>query len=190
LVEQYNYDVFGYPNAVSSVGNRFMFTGREYDNEAVMGLYYYRARYYKPSLGRFLQPDPVGYYDSMNLYQYCLNNPVKWRDPFGLYKWDTGDFLGATGGGALGGAAAGCFFPELGGPGVGAAAGAIGCGLGYIGGWAISETWHWLFPPDKPPDDPPNDPPDDGGDCSGGAGAGAGAGAEGGGSDGGGKDSW
>jgi RHS repeat-associated protein len=58
LVEQYNYDVFGYPNTVSSVGNRFMFTGREYDSET--GLYYYRARYYNPQIGRFQSPDPIG----------------------------------------------------------------------------------------------------------------------------------
>jgi RHS repeat-associated protein len=39
--------------------NPFMFTGRQFDIET--GLYYYRARYYNPYLGRFLQTDPVGY---------------------------------------------------------------------------------------------------------------------------------
>ena len=59
------------------------FSGRRYDAES--GLYYYRARMYSPAIGRFLQPDTIGYWDSMNLYQYCLNNPVNWIDPLGLW---------------------------------------------------------------------------------------------------------
>ena len=57
IVEQYSYDVFGTPNTTSSVGNPYMFTGRQYDAQS--SLYYYRARFYSPVLGRFLQPDPV-----------------------------------------------------------------------------------------------------------------------------------
>jgi RHS repeat-associated protein len=59
-----------------------MYTGRRYDPET--GLFHYRARAYSPDLGRFLQPDPIGYADSMNLYAYCGNNPVNWIDPLGL----------------------------------------------------------------------------------------------------------
>jgi RHS repeat-associated protein len=57
--------------------NPYMFTGRRFDFET--GLYYYRARYYNPYIGRFLQTDPVGYG-----YNYCGNNPVGWTDPLGL----------------------------------------------------------------------------------------------------------
>ena len=59
-----------------------MFTGRQFDVET--GLYYYRARYYNPYIGRFLQTDPVGYSGDMNLYRYCKNNPVALADPSGL----------------------------------------------------------------------------------------------------------
>jgi len=93
IVERYTYDVFGEPTiydandtviSESSVGNPYMFTGRRFDAET--GLYYYRARYYEPKLGRFLQPDPIGYYGGLNLYTYCLNDPINWLDPFGLCR--------------------------------------------------------------------------------------------------------
>ena len=91
IVEKYFYDAYG--NVIikgsnnnvlsqSAINNRYMFTAREYDAET--GLYYYRARMYSSELGRFLQPDPISYYDSMNLYQYVKNNPVNFIDPFGL----------------------------------------------------------------------------------------------------------
>ncbi len=91
IVEEYSYDVFGEPNRTSDVNNPYLFTGRRLDLET--NNYYYRARYYKPSIGRFLQTDPKGYYDSMNLYQYCLNNPLRWTDPYGMgvYDWIVND---------------------------------------------------------------------------------------------------
>ena len=49
---------------------------------------------YSPEIGRFLQPDPIGYADSMNLYQYCGNNPIKYIDPYGLDYWVQGSLWG------------------------------------------------------------------------------------------------
>ncbi len=93
LVERYEYDVYGKPTIYdtndtvlteSSVGNPYMFTGRRYDTET--GLYYYRARYYDPNIGRFLQPDPIGYKAGLNLYTYVGNNPINRKDPRGLFS--------------------------------------------------------------------------------------------------------
>ncbi len=67
------------------MGNPFLFTARRYDGET--SLYYCRARYYKPSIGRFLQTDPIGYGAGLNVYAYCGGNPVGLVDPYGLTPW-------------------------------------------------------------------------------------------------------
>ena len=94
VLEQYSYDAFGkttIQNAsgatitASAYANRFMYTGAEYVSPT--GLYNNRNRFYSPSLGRFLQPDPIGHGgDGYNIYRYCGNNPVNGTDPSGLYN--------------------------------------------------------------------------------------------------------
>ncbi|MGD8325916.1 MAG: RHS repeat-associated core domain-containing protein [Sphingomonadales bacterium] len=67
-----------------ALGSRFQYTGQIAISE--VGLYYYKARFYAPSLGRFLQADPLGYVDGLNFYTYVGGDPVNLTDPTGLYS--------------------------------------------------------------------------------------------------------
>ena len=81
-VQTYQYSVYGQVAAEDvNHPNPYMFAGRRFDIET--GLYYNRARYYNPYMGRFLQTDPVGYGEGINWYRYCGNNPILFIDPSG-----------------------------------------------------------------------------------------------------------
>ena len=80
LVNTYTYDSFGNTTAsTGTVGNYFQYTARELDPET--SLYFYRARYYDQTTGRFLSEDPVRFAGGITFYQYAANDPV------GLVDW-------------------------------------------------------------------------------------------------------
>ncbi|MNO32897.1 tRNA(Glu)-specific nuclease WapA precursor [compost metagenome] len=83
VVNSYSYDVWGnIANQTEGISNSFKYAGEIYDQET--GLYYLRARYYDPSIGRFINEDTVeGQIDnplSLNLYTYVHNNPLRYTD--------------------------------------------------------------------------------------------------------------
>ncbi|MDD4950806.1 RHS repeat-associated core domain-containing protein [Sulfuricurvum sp.] len=87
IVEYYEYDIYGtitkaeYTEGIQTL-NPYRYTGREFDTD---DLYYYRARYYDPTIGRFITPDPIGFLSGdTNFYRYVGNDPVNFNDPSGL----------------------------------------------------------------------------------------------------------
>ncbi|TWT75747.1 tRNA3(Ser)-specific nuclease WapA precursor [Planctomycetes bacterium CA13] len=93
IKERYAYDAYGSPvfldasgsqPATSSENNRYLYTGREYDE--ALGLYHYRARMYDSVAGRFCSRDPIGYADDYHLYAYLLSGLLSSIDPSGNCK--------------------------------------------------------------------------------------------------------
>lgn len=95
IIQSFSYDAFGRKVGESgSLQQLYSYTGREIDRES--GDYYYRARYYDPSVGRFVSEDPL--YQGVgvpgeqgkteHLYLYTENNPINYNDPTGLFTVD------------------------------------------------------------------------------------------------------
>jgi len=166
LTTSYTYGPFGVTTLTGlSSTNPYQFTGRE---NAGNGLYYYRARYYNATLGRFISEDPAGFDGgNLNLYAYVFDNPVNFTDPSGKCPWCVIAAIGAGFGAAeaaihdigcnksLGQTLADAARGALSG-GVGAVAG-LAAGLAtdnpYIGGAAASAATdvvdsitHWELP--------------------------------------------
>ena len=82
IVAGYTYEPYGKASVSGSPGtNSLTYTGREDDGT---GLYYYRARYYHPGIGRFVSEDPIGLWGGANLMAYVGGNPISRTDPTGL----------------------------------------------------------------------------------------------------------
>ena len=90
---EYSYDAWGRCTIKGHASdfarmNPFRYRGYYYDRET--GWYYLNSRYYDPEVGRFLSADTVEYLNpaainGLNLYAYCMNNPVMFIDSSGLW---------------------------------------------------------------------------------------------------------
>ncbi|MEP6674235.1 MAG: RHS repeat-associated core domain-containing protein [Ferruginibacter sp.] len=91
LTERYQYDAYGKQTIFNSsnvvipssiAGNRFGFTGQEFDSATNSNHFHYRN--YSPDMGTFSQRDLTGYADGTGMYQYVHNDPANGIDVFGL----------------------------------------------------------------------------------------------------------
>ncbi len=91
---QYAYSPYGDTAKTGTDSTPLDYTGRE--NDAATGLYYYRARYYSPQLGRFIGEDPIGLGGGTNFYAYVGGDPISHRDPTGRCPWCVGAAVGGV----------------------------------------------------------------------------------------------
>lgn len=92
LLQQVTYAPFGeVVGGNSYTSNRLAYTGRELDDWYT---YYYRARYYDPSIGRFMSEDPKGFAAGVNFYAYVNNNPLNANDPSGQFAFYEHAYIG------------------------------------------------------------------------------------------------
>ena len=87
------YDSWGSPTSGGESG--YSFQGREWDTE--IDLYFFRARYFSPSMARFISDDPIGLSGGTNLVSFVANHPNVASDPFGLTESRGTDYRPATG---------------------------------------------------------------------------------------------
>ena len=144
ITTQYGYDPFGNTtNYGATSSNVFQYAGRENDGN---GLYYYRARYYSPTFGRFISEDPIGFKGGINFYAYARDNPINFADPSGRVTANLGGAGNCTFWGISFGFSAGFVVDSQGNVGayqtpvsVGGGAGS-GCSFGLSGGGSTAHT--------------------------------------------------
>ena len=100
VIERYEYDAYVKPTywegdysgtiEATGIGNPYYFTGRRIDFVGVSAfmIQYHRGRFLDYYTGCWLNEDPIGYQDGVNLYTYVNSNPINWSDPHGLISQD------------------------------------------------------------------------------------------------------
>ena len=146
IVVKYSYNAWGttintQDTSSSNIGslNPFRYKGYYYDGES--GLFYCNSRYYSPELCRFISPDSIEFLDpqsinGLNLYCYCMNNPIMYADPSGhIPEWLSTTLKIIGGIAIIAGCVVGSIFTGgalsvvLAGAAIGATAGGIGAGI-------------------------------------------------------------